>query len=149
MRLRRKTRMARTIGMEKEESVERRTKLNEKTNLLEMENYHYEVQEIPAPNLLREFFAYTEIPKIGFNFRTSPYGMPDEIVITDSTFRDGQQSREPYTVKQIRLHLTCGKTSLYCLSASVDFRLRPKAFYCISFFSYYSQKAVSAYLNLF
>ena len=27
--------------------------------------------------------------------------MPDEIWITDTTFRDGQQSRPPYTVKQI------------------------------------------------
>ena len=55
--------MAKTIGMEKEESGERRTRLNKKTNLLEMENYHYEVQEIPDPNLLREFFEYTEIPR--------------------------------------------------------------------------------------
>ena len=27
--------------------------------------------------------------------------MPDEIWLTDTTFRDGQQSRPPYTVKQI------------------------------------------------
>ena len=39
--------MAKTIGMEKEESGERRTRLNKKTNLLEMENYHYEVQRYP------------------------------------------------------------------------------------------------------
>ena len=78
-----------------------RAKLGERSNLLEMEAYHYQVQDVPEPNLLREFFEYVEIPKIGFNFRTSPYGMPDEVVITDSTFRDGQQSREPYTTKQI------------------------------------------------
>ena len=27
--------------------------------------------------------------------------MPDEIWITDTTFRDGQQSRAPYTTEQI------------------------------------------------
>ena len=80
----------------------RRTKLSRRTNLLEMEAGRYEVQDIPDPNLFREFYEYTEIPKIGFNFRTSPYDMPDQILITDSTFRDGQQSREPYTTQQIR-----------------------------------------------
>ncbi len=87
--------------IEMEDITKRRTRLNEKTNLLEMENHHYEVQDIPDPNLYREFFEYTEIPKVGFNFRTSPFGMPDQVYITDSTFRDGQQSREPYTTKQI------------------------------------------------
>ena len=87
--------------IEMEDIVKRRTRLNEKTNLLEMENHHYEVQDIPDPNLYREFFEYTEIPKVGFNFRTSPFGMPEQVYITDSTFRDGQQSREPYTTRQI------------------------------------------------
>ncbi len=84
-----------------EKSMKSRTRLSEKTNLLEMDAYHYEVQDIPNPNLFREFYEYTEVPKVGFNFRTSPYNMPDQILITDSTFRDGQQSREPYTTKQI------------------------------------------------
>ena len=79
----------------------RRTRISSKTNLLEMEAVNYEVQDIDRPNLFREFFEYVEVPKIGFNFRTSPYDMPEEVYITDSTFRDGQQSREPYTTKQI------------------------------------------------
>ena len=79
----------------------RRTRLSSRTNLLEMEAVRYEVQDVPGPNLFREFFEYTEVPKIGFNFRTSPYDMPEQVLITDSTFRDGQQSREPYTTKQI------------------------------------------------
>ena len=33
--------------------------------------------------------------------RHVPMRPPDEIWITDSTFRDGQQAREPYTVQQI------------------------------------------------
>ena len=68
--------------IEMEDSTKRRTRLNERTNLLEMENHHYEVQDIPDPNLYREFFEYTEIPKVGFNFRTSPFGMPDQVYIS-------------------------------------------------------------------
>jgi isopropylmalate/homocitrate/citramalate synthase len=47
-------------------------------------------------------FTYDEIPKIAFNYRIVPINMPDEIWITDTTFRDGQQSREPYTAEQIK-----------------------------------------------
>ena len=36
-----------------------------------------------------------------FNRRLVPMGMPEQIWITDTTFRDGQQSREPYTTQQI------------------------------------------------
>lgn len=81
--------------------MDEKIRLNNRTNLLEMEAYNYEVQDIPDPELFREFFRYTEIPKVAFNFRTSPYGMPEQVHITDSTFRDGQQSREPYTTQQI------------------------------------------------
>ncbi|MBQ0041557.1 MAG: 2-isopropylmalate synthase [Clostridiales bacterium] len=81
--------------------MDEKLRINNKTNLMEMEAYGYEIQDIPDPELFREFFQYTEIPKVAFNFRTSPYGMPDQVYITDSTFRDGQQSREPYTTKQI------------------------------------------------
>ncbi len=75
--------------------------LSEKSNLLQQEPYSYQLQDVDEPNLMREFFEYTEIPKVSFNFRRSPYNMPKKIWITDTTFRDGQQSREPYTVKQI------------------------------------------------
>lgn len=75
--------------------------LNEKSNLLEKEPYNYQLQDIEEPNLFREFFEYTEIPKVSFNFRRTPVGMPKDIWITDTTFRDGQQSREPYTISQI------------------------------------------------
>ena len=39
----------------------------------------------------------SEVPKIAFNDRVVPHHMPDDIWITDTTFRDGQQSRAPYT----------------------------------------------------
>jgi isopropylmalate/homocitrate/citramalate synthase len=75
--------------------------INKRSNLLEQEVYNYSLQNVSEPNLYRELFPYTEIPKISFNHRRVPMGMPDEIWITDTTFRDGQQSREPYTPEQI------------------------------------------------
>lgn len=74
---------------------------SEKTNLLEQKNYHYQLQDIEEPNLYRDLFNYEEIPKISFNHRRVPMNMPKDIWITDTSFRDGQQSVEPYTVEQI------------------------------------------------
>lgn len=74
---------------------------NKKSNLLEQDPYKYTLQDVSEPNLYRDIFPYTDVPKIPFNHRRVPIGMPDEIWITDTTFRDGQQSRAPYTVKQI------------------------------------------------
>ena len=68
--------------------------------LMESE-YSYQLQERDDPHLYREMFPYTEIPKTTFNNRVSPVDPPDEIWITDTTFRDGQQSRAPYTPEQI------------------------------------------------
>jgi isopropylmalate/homocitrate/citramalate synthase len=51
--------------------------------------------------LYDNLYSYNEVPKVAFNHRIVPIDMPDEIWITDTTFRDGQQSREPYTVEQI------------------------------------------------
>ncbi len=71
------------------------------TNLLEQKSYRYSLQDIPDPNLYRDIYPYTEVPRISFNHRRVPMGMPKEIWITDTSFRDGQQSVEPYTVRQI------------------------------------------------
>lgn len=74
---------------------------NKKTNLLERQELFYPLQDVKEPNLYKNLYNYDEVPKIAFNHRIVPIDMPDEIWITDTTFRDGQQSREPYTVKQI------------------------------------------------
>ncbi len=74
---------------------------NKKTNTLEQTQYKYALQDIPEPNLYREIYSYDEIPKCAFNHRRVPMFPADEIWITDTTFRDGQQSRAPYTVQQI------------------------------------------------
>ena len=70
-------------------------------NLLEEDKYHYELQDVESPELFRDLYPYEEIPKVVFNFRHVPMDMPAEIWITDTTFRDGQQSTSPFTVKQI------------------------------------------------
>ncbi|MDR1721349.1 MAG: hypothetical protein LBR09_03060 [Endomicrobium sp.] len=75
--------------------------LNKRTNRLETEEYHFELQDVDSPNLFRETFPYTEIPKISFNNEIAPMNPPDQIWITDTTFRDGQQAMDPFTVKQI------------------------------------------------
>ena len=79
----------------------RKVYLNKHTNLLELEEYMYPLVDVAAPNTFRNLFHYDEIPKIAFNDRIVPHHMPDEIWITDTTFRDGQQSRAPYTTEQI------------------------------------------------
>lgn len=75
--------------------------LSDKTNLLEQRAYKYSLQDIPQANLQRDLYSYDEVPRIAFNHRRVPLGMPEEIWITDTSLRDGQQSVEPYSVEQI------------------------------------------------
>ena len=77
---------------------------SDKTNLLEQSAYRYQLQDRPTPNLYRHLFDYDSVPKISFNHRSVPMHMPSEIWITDTTFRDGQQSTSPFTADQI-VHL--------------------------------------------
>ena len=74
---------------------------NRHTNLLEQSQYKYSLQDVDEPNLYREIYPYDQVPKVAFNHRRVPLSMPEEIWITDTTFRDGQQSRAPYTADQI------------------------------------------------
>lgn len=75
--------------------------ISKKTNLLEQKIYKYELQDVAEPNLYRDIYDYDSVPKVAFNHRRVPMNMPEEIRITDTSFRDGQQSVEPYTVEQI------------------------------------------------
>ena len=72
-----------------------------KTNLLEQKSYKYSLQDVAEPNLHREIYDYGTTPKVTFNHRRVPMNMPEEIWITDTSLRDGQQSVEPYSVEQI------------------------------------------------
>ena len=75
--------------------------ISPKTNLLEQKNYRYSLQDVDEPNLYRDIYDYESVPKVPFNHRRVPMGMPEEIWISDTSFRDGQQSVDPYTVEQI------------------------------------------------
>lgn len=80
---------------------DRKVKMNGKSNLLQLEEHMYPLVDVTTPNVFRNLFPYDEVPKIAFNDRIVPHCMPDNIWITDTTFRDGQQSRAPYTTEQI------------------------------------------------
>ena len=75
--------------------------ISARTNLLEQKSYKYSLQDVAEPNLQRDIYSYGTVPKVAFNHRRVPMNMPEEIWITDTSLRDGQQSVEPYTVDQI------------------------------------------------
>jgi citrate (Re)-synthase len=79
----------------------RKVFINPHNNLLQLEEHLYPLVDVEQPNVFRNLFPYDEVPKIAFNDRIVPHNFPDEIWITDTTFRDGQQSRAPYTTEQI------------------------------------------------
>lgn len=69
------------------------------------------------PELYRDVFPYTHISRIEFDDTFLVPRPADPMFITDTTFRDGQQARPPYTVKQIAriydlLHKLGGKSGL-------------------------------------
>ncbi len=76
------------------------------------------------PNLRRDDFPYARIPPLRFEPLPVPMALPAEIWITDTTFRDGQQARAPYTPEQI--------VDLYRLLA----RLGPGVIRQTEFFAY-------------
>ena len=73
-----------------------------------------EVQEVGQPNLLEDVFPYDRVPLITFdglireeiNGRVVEFdpqaAVKRDLFITDTTFRDGQQARPPYSPEQIR-----------------------------------------------
>ncbi len=61
----------------------------------------FDLKNVKDPVLYREMYPYSSVPRIVLEDRLIQTNMPDEIWITDTTFRDGQQSRPPYSPKQI------------------------------------------------
>ena len=51
--------------------------MNEKTNLLQLEEHFYQLVDVDEPNTFRNLFPYSEVPKIAFNDRIVPHNMPD------------------------------------------------------------------------
>lgn len=61
----------------------------------------YNSVEVIKPKLYKEIFPYNEIPKIKFNNIQLPMNVPNDIWITDTTFRDGQQALASMTTNQM------------------------------------------------
>jgi isopropylmalate/homocitrate/citramalate synthase len=74
---------------------------NAKSNTLEQTQYEYSLQDVAEPQLYRLLYDYGEVPKTPFNHRHVPMRPADNLWISDTTFRDGQQARAPYTVEQV------------------------------------------------
>jgi len=77
---------------------------NKERRLLDHEHSTFwksRLQEVEEPNLMRALFPYAEVPRIDFDYKFVMPQPPEEMVLTDTTFRDGQQARPPYTVRQM------------------------------------------------
>ncbi|MFP4053774.1 MAG: hypothetical protein ACLFV7_07920, partial [Phycisphaerae bacterium] len=72
----------------------------------------YPLQNVDEPNLYRDQFPYHELPKVKFEEDFPPMAPAEDIWITDTTFRDGQQARPPYTIEQM--------VDIYKLMAKLD-----------------------------
>ncbi len=77
---------------------------NERRRLMDhvhSETHQPRLQDVKEPNLMRGVFPYDKVPVIDFNHRFLIPEPPARMLITDTTFRDGQQARPPYRAKQI------------------------------------------------
>ncbi len=75
------------------------------------------LQDVEQPQLYRDLFPYTNICRTSFDDVLLAPRPAEQMCITDTTFRDGQQARPPYTVKQVAkmfdfLHRLGGKSGL-------------------------------------
>lgn len=82
----------------------------------------YPLQDIPEPNLIEDIFPYTLPPLIRFQGKwvedvdgkqvvfDPAARIREDLHVTDTTFRDGQQARPPYTVEQqVKLYALLGQ----------------------------------------
>ncbi|MBC8061526.1 MAG: 2-isopropylmalate synthase [Clostridiaceae bacterium] len=72
------------------------------SNITEKTDTIQRLHNVNEANLYKEIFPYSEIPKVTFNPLQLPMNTPKNIWITDTSFRDGQQSMAPFTVEQIQ-----------------------------------------------
>jgi isopropylmalate/homocitrate/citramalate synthase len=61
----------------------------------------FELKDVSEPVLYRDIFPFSSVPRVVLEDRLIQTNIPKDIWITDTTFRDGQQSRPPYTPQQI------------------------------------------------
>lgn len=59
------------------------------------------IDDSPDPRTFKDIFPFDEPPKVVFDGIDIPQEVPGNLWLTDTSFRDGQQSRDPYSVEQI------------------------------------------------
>ena len=69
--------------------------MNDKNNLLQIEEHIYPLQDVEKPNAFRNMFPYDEIPKIPFNDRVVPHNMPKDIWILHFEMVSSQEHHIP------------------------------------------------------
>lgn len=75
------------------------------------------IAHVDKPELFRDMFPYSRISRVPFDGVFVNPRPAETMFLTDTTFRDGQQARPPYTVKQIQrmydlLHELGGRSGL-------------------------------------
>lgn len=65
------------------------------------EYWNFNLQDVSQANLMRDIYPYNHVCKIDFDHKHMMASPCEDMLITDTTFRDGQQARPPYSVKQI------------------------------------------------
>src|SRR6056297_1056130 len=68
---------------------------------LSLEERKFSLKNRKEPELFRSIFPYSNVPRISFDNKILPPDPAEKLWITDTTFRDGQQARPPYTPEQI------------------------------------------------
>ena len=63
--------------------------------------WKFDLKDVEVPNLQKDVFPYDEVCRIDFDHKIMPINPAEDMFITDTTFRDGQQARPPYNVRQI------------------------------------------------
>jgi isopropylmalate/homocitrate/citramalate synthase len=61
----------------------------------------FPLQNVTEPQLYRDVFPYSSVCRIPFDGAYVPVSPAERFRISDTTFRDGQQARPPYSVEQI------------------------------------------------
>lgn len=61
----------------------------------------YQLKNVDEPELFEEIFDYNKVPRATYSNEAVPLEIPEDFWITDTTFRDGQQARPPYSVEEI------------------------------------------------